>query len=55
MRDAIFAFIAGVADLPDELSRWDEAASSTNFIVETNSGLKSIGEIFVMRAPLAPA
>jgi hypothetical protein len=39
--------------LPDALSIWAEANSSTDFIVKTSSGLKSIGEIFVMRAPFA--
>jgi hypothetical protein len=52
MRDAIFALVAGVAGLPDALSIWAEASSSTDFIVETSSGLKSIGEILVMRTPV---
>jgi len=53
MRDAIFALVADVAGLPDALSIWAEAFSSTDFIIEINSGLKSFGEIFVMRAPIA--
>jgi hypothetical protein len=52
MRDAIFTLVAGVAGLPDALSIWAEANSSTDFIVKTSSGLKSIGEIFVMRTPV---
>ena len=55
MRDAIFTLIAGVAGLPDALSTWTDAASSTDFIIETSSGLNSFGEIFVMRTPLALA
>jgi hypothetical protein len=55
MRDAIFALVADVAGLPDALSIWAEARSSTDFIIEINSGLKSIGEIFVMRTPMARA
>ena len=38
MRDAILAFVAVVAGLPDELSIWAEAASNTSFIVEIASG-----------------
>jgi hypothetical protein len=53
MRDAIFTLIAAVAGLPDALSIWAEAASSTDFIVETSSGLKSFGEIRVMHSPVA--
>ena len=53
MRDAIFTLVAGVAGFPDALSIWAEASSSTDFIVETSSGLKSIGDIFVMQAPVA--
>ena len=52
MRDAIFTLIAGVAEMPDVLSIWAEAASSTDFIIETSSGLKSFGEILVMRTPV---
>src|SRR3954471_19448284 len=53
MRDAIFALVAAVAGLPDALSICAAACSSTDFINETSSGLKSIGEIFVMLAPSA--
>ena len=52
MRDAIFTLIADVAGLPDALSMWAEAASSTDFIIETSSGSKSFGEILVMRTPV---
>ena len=48
IRDAILAFVAGVAGLPDELSIWAEAASRADFIVETSFGLKPTGEIFFM-------
>ena len=41
MRDAIFALVADVAGLPGSLSISAEAFSSTDFIIETNSGLKS--------------
>ena len=52
MRDAILAFVAGVAGLPDKLSRWAEAASRADFIVETSFGLKPTGEIFFMVLPV---
>ena len=35
IRDAIFTLVAGVAGLPDALSTWAEAASSTDFIIES--------------------
>jgi hypothetical protein len=52
MRDAIFTLIADVAGLPDALSTWAEAASSTDLIIETSSGSKSFGEILIMRTPV---
>src|ERR1700712_1777947 len=52
MRDAIFALVADVAGLPDAVSTWAEAASSTDFIVKTSSGSKPLGEILVMHTPV---